>query len=96
MSRQAEGLLGRWLGYPPKTDIPVLENGASPVDFSEPSPNGSFSDLGPPLKGKEAGKPHLLDAGKEDGSSAGVGATVAGSVLASEDHYDEDGDPIIG
>ena len=37
-----------------------------------------------------------MDAGKEDGSSAGVGSTVAGSSLASEDHHDEDGDSIIG
>ena len=64
--------------FSPKTDIPVIEDGASPVDLLEPSPNGSLPDLRPPLKGKEAGKPHLLDAGKEDGSSAGVGSTLAG------------------
>ena len=66
------------------------------MDLLEPSPNGSRPDLRPPLKGKEAVKPHLLDAGKEYGSSVGVGSTVAGSELASEDHYDEDGDSIIG
>ena len=66
------------------------------MDLLDPSPNVSRPDLRPPLRGKQAGKPHLFDAGKEDGSSAGVGSTVAGSALAAEDHYDEDGDSIIG